>query len=149
MAPWAHAQIEAPSYSSFVDTTLTEHSDATAWWEKRRRLYNIALVVAGIGAFACYAGVLDHVSCSGPACRGNVEDTEITLFTITVQGVGYLLAMGMANVLFGLGALSEEVVRPKNVGRWRRSCFLLGLSFSVALPFTVPVLVALRFAARH
>ena len=133
-----------------VDTTLrTEHTDATAWWEKRRKLYNGALVVAGLGAFACYAAVLDHFSCEGPDCRGSAEDTEITLFTIAFQGAGYLFAMGVANVMFGLGAFSERIVLPKNVERWRRSCFLLGLSFSVALPFAVPVLVALRFAGRH
>src|SRR5438128_2077350 len=119
-------------------------SDATIWWEKRRKLYNLALVLADLGAFACYAAVLDQFSCSGPDCRGSAEETEITLFTIAFQGVGYLIAMGVANVLFGLGALSEKLVRPKNAERWRRTCFLLGLCFSVALPLAVPVLVALR-----
>jgi hypothetical protein len=126
-----------------------EHSDAAAWWEKRRRLYNVALVLAGVGAFACYAAVLDHFSCSGLDCPGSVEDTEITLFTIVFQGLGYLVAMGIANVLFGLGALSEELARPKNPRTWRRTWFLLGLCFSVALPFAVPVLVALRLGGRH
>lgn len=124
-------------------------SDATAWWEKRRRLYNLALLLAGLGAFACYAAVLEHFSCSGLDCPGSAEDTEITIFTIAFQGVGYLLAMGIANVMFGLGAFSEELFRPKNPERWRRACFLLGLCFSVVLPFAIPVLVALRFAGRH
>jgi hypothetical protein len=124
-------------------------SDATAWWETRRRLYNLALVLAGVGAFACYAAVLEHFACSGPNCSGSAEDTEITLFTIAFQGVGYLFAMGVANITFGLGAFSEELLRPKNPERWRRACFLLGLCFSVALPFAIPVLVALRFAGRH
>jgi hypothetical protein len=38
-----------------------EKSDAIGWWEKRRKLYNVALVFAGLGAFACYAAVLDQV----------------------------------------------------------------------------------------
>jgi len=126
-----------------------ENSDANAWWEKRRKLYNIALVLAGFGAFAAYAAVLDHFSCSGPDCRGSVEDTEITLFTIMFQALGYLVAMGVANVLFGLGALSEQLFRPKNRRRWRRACFVLGVCFSVALPFLVPVLVALRLGGRQ
>jgi hypothetical protein len=123
--------------------------EASVWWEQRRKLYNIALVVAGLGAFACYAAVLDHFSCSGPDCGRSSEGPEITLFTIGFQGIGYLFAMGVANVLFGLGALCEEFFRPKNRARWRRTLFTLGLSFSVALPFLVPVLVALRLGGRY
>jgi hypothetical protein len=108
-----------------VDATAGERrANAHAWWEARRKLYNIALVLAGLGAFACYAAVLEHFSCSGVNCPGNVEDTEITIFTIFFQAVGYLVAMGVANVAFGLG-------------------------FSVALPFVVPALVALRLASRQ
>jgi hypothetical protein len=133
-----------------VDATADEHrADAHAWWEARRKLYNIALLLAGLGAFACYAAVLEHFSCSGANCPGNVEDTEITIFTILFQAVGYLVAMAVANVAFGLGAVTEAFVRPTNTTRWRRTCFALGLSFSVALPFMVPALVALRLASRH
>ncbi len=126
-----------------------ESSNATAWWEKRRRLYNVALVLAGLGAFACYAVVVDHFSCSGVGCSGNVEKAEITPFTIAFQGMAYLIAIAVANVLFGLGAFSEQVFRPQNVARWRRTCFVLGLSVSVMLPFFVPALVAMHFAGRR
>ena len=51
-----------------------EKSDASGWWEKRRKLYNVALVFAGLAAFACYAAVLDHFSCSGPQCRWSPEE---------------------------------------------------------------------------
>ncbi|SRR6266404_2253628 len=51
--------------------------EASVWWEQRRKLYNIALVVAGLGAFACYAAVLDHFSCSGPDCGRSSEGPEI------------------------------------------------------------------------
>jgi hypothetical protein len=133
-----------------VDATAGEYrADAHGWWEARRKLYNIALVLAGLGAFACYAAVLEHYSCSGVNCPGNVEDTEITIFTISFQALGYLVAMRVANVAFGLGAWSEAFVRPTNGKRWRRTCFALGLGFSVALPFVVPVLVALRLASRQ
>ncbi|HEY6908256.1 MAG TPA: hypothetical protein VI356_02735 [Myxococcales bacterium] len=124
-------------------------ADARAWWEARRKLYNMALVLAGLGAFACYAAVLEHFSCSGVNCAGNVEDTEITLFTIFFQGLGYLVAMAVANVAFSLGAVTETFIRPKNAMRWRRTVFALGLAVSVALPFMVPVLVALQFAHSH
>ncbi|TMA87802.1 MAG: hypothetical protein E6J63_13885 [Deltaproteobacteria bacterium] len=126
-----------------------EKSDASGWWEKRRKLYNVALVFAGLAAFACYAAVLDHFSCSGPQCRWSPEDTEITLFTIVVQGFGFLFFMGIANLLFRLGALSEELFRRKNWRTWRRTWFALGLFLSVALPFLVPILAALRLGNRH
>jgi hypothetical protein len=128
-------------------TARLKHSIAASWWKKRRRPYNVALVLAGIGAFACYAAVVEHFSCGGAACPGSSQDVEITLFTIAFQGLGYLIAMGVANVLFGLGAFSEKLFRPENPERWRRTCFLLGLCFSVLLPFLVPVAVALRLAS--
>jgi hypothetical protein len=81
------------------------------------------------------------------ACTGSSQDIEITLFTIVFQGFGYLVAMGVANALFGLGAFSERLFRPENPERWRRRCFLLGLCFSVLLPFSVPAVVALRLAS--
>jgi hypothetical protein len=133
-----------------VDANAGEHrADAHAWWEARRKLYNIALVLAGFGAFACYAAVVEHFSCSGVNCPGNPEDTEITIFTIMFQAIGYLVAMAVANVLFGLGAVTEGLVRPTNPTRWRRTCLALGVSFSVALPFVVPILVWLQLASRH
>ncbi len=121
-------------------------SDARAWWAARRKPYNVALVLAGIGAFACYAATVEHFSCNGPGCG---EGPEITLFTIAFQGAGYLLAMAVANLLYGLGALSEKLYRPKDRQAWRRRWFAIGLCFSVALPFLVPVLAWLHFASRH
>jgi hypothetical protein len=123
-----------------------ERRGATDSWEGRRKRYNVALALAGLGAFACYVAVIEHYSCIGIGCVGRADDTEITVVTILFQVVGYLMAMGVANVLFGLGAFSERLIRPSNVPGWRRTTFTLGLSLSVALPFLVPALLAFRLA---
>ena len=111
--------------------------DAREWWGKRRFRYNIGLVIAGLLAFACYVAVADRGISSGA-----MPCAEITLFTTAFQAVGYLFMIGVANICYLAGPLSEGLIRPTNVDRYRRVMFQLGLWFSVLLPFTVPVLVA-------
>ncbi len=110
---------------------------AEAWWEARRFRYNVGLLVAGPVAFVAYAAVVDWcISIKAPG------EFEITIFTTLFQAVGYLVAMVIANVCYFLGAYSEQIMRPKNVGRYRLRTFGLGFWFSVLLPFIVPVLLA-------
>jgi hypothetical protein len=106
------------------------------WWAARRRPYNLALVVAGLLAFLAYAAAVE-TRCSG------VPEVEISGFTTAFQGLGYLLAVGLANLCFNLGSWSERVVRPQDVSLYRRWTWRLGLSVSVALPFAIPIIVAI------
>ena len=106
-----------------------------AWWNARRLRYNVALVVAGILAFIAYVTV-------GSTMLPSDADFEITIFTTLFQGIGYLFMIGLANVFYFLGPLSERVVRPRDPDRYRRICFRLGFWFSVLLPFSVPALLA-------
>jgi hypothetical protein len=78
---------------------------AEGWWARSRLKYNIGLVVAGFCAFFAYAAV-------GEWCiRRNADvDFEITIFTTLFQAVGYLFMMGIANLCYGLGPLSERVM---------------------------------------
>jgi hypothetical protein len=112
------------------------------WWEKRRLLYNLGLVVAGILAFACYVFVLIHFEDVIRAPDPSQEDA-FTLFTIGLQGFGYLFMMLVANVCYFLGPISEKLIRPHNVDAYRKIAFRLGFWGSVALPFCVPVLLTL------
>ncbi|HTD67736.1 MAG TPA: hypothetical protein VK846_14515 [Candidatus Limnocylindria bacterium] len=107
-----------------------------AWWSKRRLSYNLGLVCAGILSFVAYAVV-------GWTLVPEYADFEITLFTTLFQGVGYLFMIGIANIFYFLGPLSERVVHPENPERYRRICFRLGFWFSVLLPFGIPVLLAM------
>lgn len=69
-------------------------------------------------------------------------DFEVTIFTTLFQGISYLFMMGLANIFYFLGPLSERVIRPRDSERYRRLCFRLGFWFSVLLPFSIPLLLA-------
>jgi hypothetical protein len=112
-----------------------------AWWSARRLPYNVGLVVAGILAFVAYMTV-------GSAMLPPEAAFEVTIFTTLLQGVGYLFMIGVANVCYFLGPLSERVVQPLDPERYRQMCFRLGFWFSVLLPFSIPALLAI-FAVFH
>jgi hypothetical protein len=111
--------------------------DTATWWRQRRWPYNRALIIAGIVAFGCYAAAFEV------RCRG-VAEAEITLFTTAFQGVGYLVAMAVANLCFNLGPWSERLLKPARPERYRKVAYGLGLWFSVLLPFSIPVLTWVR-----
>ncbi len=118
------------------DRGVADEAQPAVWWGKRRRFYNFALLLAGLGSLAAYAAVV--------CVRGKTDPThEITLFTIMPQAFGYLLAMALANVCYGLGAWCERRLQVADAERerFRRWCFGAGLGFSVALPFLIPVIV--------
>ena len=104
------------------------------WWSNHRLRYNLGLLVAGPLAFVAYAAV-------GEWCirKSAAADFEITILTTAFQAVGYLLMMGIANLCYYLGPLSERIVKPNRVSVYRRNTFRLGFWFSVLLPFIVPI----------
>lgn len=113
-----------------ADTNKDGTVSALAWWESKRRRYNVGLVIAGLSAFACYAAVTAIFS---------TAVSEVTIFTTFVQGIGYLFMMLLANICYFLGPLAERVVQAKDVNRFRRLAFRLGFWFSFALPFAFPL----------
>jgi hypothetical protein len=104
------------------------------WWESRRLRYNAGLLMAGRLAFISYV----IVCCTLLPRAIPIGEIKITPFTTLFQAVGYLLAMGVANVCYFLGPLSEYILQPRNVDRYRRVCFRFGFWFSVLLPFAIP-----------
>ena len=106
-------------------------ADRWTWWQNHRRAYNLWLVVAGLTAYTAYCAV---VWSNCPA----VDTAEITVFTAVAQGIGYLFAMALANVCYFLGPVSEKLLRPTNLERYRLVTFSFGVAFSIALPFLVP-----------
>jgi hypothetical protein len=116
--------------------TLTGEIAAEDWWADRRLRYNVALLVAGIVAFFCYAGALVI------RCR-NVPEVETTLFTTLFQGICYLIAVAIANLFYNLGYWCELILKPRTPARYRRIAYALGFGFSVALPFSIPAMILL------
>lgn len=99
-------------------------------------------MVAGLLAFICYAVVVPILIPDDP--RVDPEMAEVTAFTVAFQAAGYLVAMAVANVCYSLAPLSERMVQPADVERYRCRCYRLGYWFSVLLPFGIPVLLAVR-----
>lgn len=112
-------------------------ASSVAWWESRRLRYNVGMAAAGVLAFICYAGVCFTLL---PRVL-DASEIEVSLFTTVFQGVGYLFVMAIANVCYFLGPLSERIVRPGNVQRYRRISYHLGFWFSVSAPFSIPLLL--------
>ena len=114
----------------------TSELSAEDWWRRQRLRYNIGLLLAGVVAFIVYAAVVDRRSSSCPGF-------EITAFTTALQGAGFLLAVGTANLFYNLGRWSEIRLSPRDVHRYRRWAFGAGLAFSVVLPFCAPLAAGL------
>jgi hypothetical protein len=89
----------------------------------------MALIFAGLLAFICFAIV-------GECCP--VLEIEVTIFTLVFQLIGYILVIAVANICYQLGPWGEQILAPKDLGRYRKIAFDLGLSFSVLLPFAIP-----------
>ena len=117
-------------------------NNARSRWEQHRLRYNIGLVVAGLLAFVCYVGAVDR-----GISAGAMPGAEITLFTTAFQAIGYLFMMGVANICYLAGPLSESLVKPTNLDRYRRVTYWLGFWFSVLLPFCIPALVLINPSA--
>ena len=102
--------------------------DSWRWWESRRLRYNIGLAIAGALAWAMFAIeaslLTDWFSLSA----------SVTL----AQGLAWLVAMGVANLGFFLGPVSERIIKPDDPDAYRRRIYGLGFWFSIAVPFLFP-----------
>lgn len=108
------------------------------WWARRRLRYNVGLLVAGALAFVCYVAAA-HWNSSMQAPRASVGNRLLP--NALLGAIGYLLVMVIANALYFLGPLSESIVRPRNIARYRQVSFKLGFWVSVLLPFVIPGLL--------
>jgi len=111
------------------------NAQVSDWWASRRLQYNLGLIIAGVIAFIAYIVV-------GSTLLPAEALFEVTIFTTIFQGVGYLFMIGVANLLYFIGPISESLISPADPDRYRRVCFQLGFWLSVALPFSIPVLLA-------
>lgn len=107
---------------------------AQEWWARKRFTYNVGLTVAGVGAFVCCLFVgIGLIAPYDP-------EFEITIFTIAVQGFGYLMMMGVANLLYSLGYWADARYNQADDAQFRRRLFRVGFWFSCGLPFLIPAL---------
>lgn len=114
------------------------------WWRGRQRTYNRGLFAASVVAFVWLIVLQimydDRINAAMLA-RNNGDPGEFTLVTIMGQGFMFAVAMALANVCYQVGPVTEHLLRPRNVDAFRRWVFGLGLIFSMALPFSLPLIV--------
>jgi hypothetical protein len=97
----------------------------------------MGLIISGLTAFCIYAALIFLYG-------ERINGADITLFTTFFQGVAYLIAMGVANLCYYLGPVSEMIIRPKNPASFRRVTYAIGSWLSWGLPFVIPFLVAVQ-----
>ena len=111
--------------------------DSWRWWEGRRLRYNIGLAIAGALAWALFA----------------IEASLLTdWFSLSVaatlaQGLAWLVVMGVANLAFFLGPVSERIFKPDDPDAYRRRIYGLGFWFSMAVPFLLPAVTLIAILA--
>jgi len=111
------------------------------WWSEMRLKYNYGLIFSGILAFILYVIVVEFIVLKST----KNTDIEITLFTTIFQGIGYLIMIGIANLFYNLGQISERIVKPKNTTEFRKRIFGLGFWISVCLPFLIPLSLIITY----
>src|SRR5688572_26351779 len=109
------------------------------WWSKRRKRYNVGLILAGITAFLLSTILASYL------IAPYVDDFEISLFTILFQATGYLFMMGIANLLYFLGPAFDRIFNKEDSERFRIRLFNLGYWFSIGLPLIIPVIIVIEY----
>ena len=113
------------------------------WWSRKRITYNIGLVVAGIVAFITY-GIVGAI-----LIMPYDSNFEITLFTTLFQSISYLIMMGIANICFYLGPITDKMVNKKKDEKISRRLFYMGFWFSVFLPFLIPIMLVVVYFIKY
>jgi hypothetical protein len=103
-------------------------AERMAWWSARRLPYNMLLLVAApislLALFGVWILFEDQLPCF-----------EITGFNVATWAVLFPFALGLANIFYYLGPLSERLVSPGNPRSFRRLVFGAGTLFSLILIF--------------
>ena len=111
------------------------------WWSKKRQNYKIGLILSGILAFILYIIVVEFVVVNSE----KRWDGELTIFSFLFQGIGYLIMIGIANLFYYLGPVSESIIEPKDSEKYRNLTYSLGYWFSCGIPFLIPLILFIEF----
>jgi hypothetical protein len=112
--------------------------DRKYWWRAKRCKYNIGLIIAGFIAFVLYC-VLGEIFITPR------EEFEVTIFTMTFQGIAYVVMMCVANIFYTLGWIADLFFNTNNSQRFRERLFAFGFWFSFALPILFILIIIIRF----
>jgi hypothetical protein len=127
-----HRGVQEGSYSHMGRVSSWE------WWGSRRRHYNLVMLVAAFSATCCYL----LVDWAGSRLMGQAQGESSFLREAVPTVAVYLVAVGLANVWYLAGPLSERIVRPADLDRYRRITLRLACWFSVLLFLAYPGVMA-------
>ena len=108
-------------------------------WKKKRRKYNIGLIISGILSYILYV-VLGSIFIAPYD-----NEFEITILGFIFQGFFFLITILVANIFYNLGAFADKTFNKKNEEKFRKRIYNLGYWFSVALPFLIPILIMVEY----
>ena len=125
--------------SSIEQNTISR----TDWWAKKRYKYNISLVVSFFLAFVVYNIV-------GATLIAPYDmQFEITLFTLIPMLLGFLLAVGIANICYSLGLIVDIIINPNDIRSKSLTLYRVGYWFSICLPFSIPLLLVMEYYIKY
>ena len=120
---------------------------ARTWWERRRVVYNAALVssivVGGlsyVAILACFGDVIGRPIVDAAGRVVGHETVDAAGIEGIVQCCGCVIAIGIANLFYCLGTALEGHVPLRHVAAYRRWAWWAGVVFSCALPLSIPLL---------
>ena len=76
------------------------------------------------------------------SCR--MDETGLRPVALVYRAIGYIAAMGLANLCYSLAPVLEIRLQPASPERFRAWTFGLGLGISCVLPFLSPLLFLTR-----
>lgn len=121
-------------------------ADRRTFWSTRRRRYNLALVASGAVAGIAFFAVLVAWEVWPPP-PGAFSHAEFEMLSLLGAPIAFAIGVGLANLCYSVGAGVELLLRPRNPEAFRHRAFTLGLAFSVALPWIVPLNAWYEFLA--
>lgn len=101
--------------------------EAKNWWEQKRPRYNLGFILSGILAYIFIFIFEGH--------------KNFTILAFLVQGVGSWIIIGIANLFYFLGPITDKILNKRNNQLFRERLFNLGFGFSII----IPVLFAIMF----
>jgi len=112
--------------------------ESKQWWWSNRYRYNKGLLISGFIAFILYC----TFSCF---IFGLPKELDETISEIALIAFGYLIMMGIANLLYTLGWIIDISLNMSNNQIFRERLFIAGYWFSFSLPILMIPSVLARF----
>ena len=90
------------------------------WWLTRLRMYNLKLIYFGLLA------VIIHNILINIIIAPYVSSSKTTLRSVILLIIMYILILVFENVFYFIGSLSEKIIKPSNIDKYRIRLFKIG-----------------------